>query len=117
MPARTLDWLALVMYALAAISGGMGGCAIAGHHVLRGRSMRLSYLLAYIIVGATFGVLALAYGITAGLSLDTLIGHSIMAGAAGSITLASTNLSARWMLKRLGIEIEVTVREKCNVDS
>ncbi len=114
MPEKTLEWVALVMYALAAISGGLGGCAIAGHHVLRGRSMRVSYLLAYFIVGATFGVLMLAYGaaFTDGMhSLDRLIGQSVIAGAAGSLTLASTNLSARWVLKRLGIEVVVTVRD------
>ncbi len=114
MPEKTLEWVALVMYALAAISGGLGGCAIAGHHVLRGRSMRVSYLLAYFIVGATFGVLMLAYGaaVTDGMyALDRLIGQSVLAGAAGSLTLASTNLSARWVLKRLGIEVVVTVRD------
>lgn len=118
MPERTLEWVALVMYALAAISGGLGGCAIAGHHVLRGRSMRISYLLAYFIVGATFGVLMLAYGaaFTDVHSIDRLIGQSVIAGAVGSLTLASTNLSARWVLKRLGIEVVVTVRDNRNAD-
>lgn len=110
---KSLDWLALIMYALAAVSGGLGGCAIAGHHVLRGHSMRISYLLAYGIVGATFGVLLLAYGAMFGVnnaSLHSMIGNAVLAGAAGSFALASTNISARWVLKRLGIEVLVTVR-------
>lgn len=110
---KSLDWLALIMYALAAVSGGLGGCAIAGHHVLRGHSMRISYLLAYAIVGATFGVLLLAYGALFGVnntSMHSLIGNAVLAGAAGSLALASTNISARWVLKRLGIEVLVTVR-------
>lgn len=113
MPEKTLEWLALLMYALAAISGGLGGCAVAGHHLLRGRSMRVSYVLAYAVVGMAFGLLALAYGSTFGVraeSLDALIGQSILAGAGGSLVLASTNISARWVLKRLGIEVLVTVR-------
>ncbi len=113
MPDKSLDWFALIMYALAAVSGGLGGCAIAGHHVLRGHSVRISYLLAYAIVGATFGVLLLAYGAFFGVntaSMDILIGHAVLAGAAGSLALASTNISARWVLKRLGIEVLVTVR-------
>lgn len=110
---KSLDWLALIMYALAAVSGGLGGCAIAGHHVLRGHSMRISYLLAYGIVGATFGVLILAYGAMFGVnntSMHSMIGNAVLAGAAGSFALASTNISARWILKRLGIEVLVTVR-------
>lgn len=110
---KSLDWLALIMYALAAVSGGLGGCAIAGHHVLRGHSMRISYLLAYGIVGATFGVLLLAYGAMFGVnntSMHSMIGNAVLAGAAGSFALASTNISARWVLKRLGIEVLVTVR-------
>jgi hypothetical protein len=113
MPDRSFDLFSLVMYALAAISGGIGGCAIAGHHVLRGQPMRLSYILAYAIVGSTFGILMLSYGALFGLaatSLDSLIGHSLLAGAAGSLVLASTNLTARMVLKRLGMEVLVTVR-------
>lgn len=110
---KPLEWLALLAYALAAISGGLGGCAIAGHHLLRGQSIRLSYVLAYGIVGMAFGILVLAYGSVFGVapnSIDSLIGQSLLAGAAGSLTLASTNLSARWVLKRLGIEVFVNVR-------
>lgn len=120
MMEKPIDWLALVMYALAAISGGLGGCAIAGHHVLRGRSMRVSYLLAYGIVGMAFGVLTLAFGAAfmgEAETLDRLIGQSVIAGAVGSLVLASTNLSARWVLKRFGIEVVVTVKDSRNADS
>lgn len=113
MPDKTLEWLTLMLYALAAVSGGLGGCAVAGHHILRGRSMRTSYALAYGIVGMVFGVLMLAYGSFFGVeaaSIDRLIGQSVLAGMVGSLALASTNLSARWVLKRLGIEVIVTVR-------
>lgn len=113
MPDRSLEFLALLMYALAAVSGGLGGAAIASHHLLRGRSMSISYALAYGMVGMVFGILALAYGSVFGVqpgSVDSIIGQSIIAGAAGSLVLASTNISARWVLKRLGIEVLVTVR-------
>lgn len=117
---KQIEWLTLALYALAAVSGGLGGCAVAGHHILRGRSMRASYALAYGIVGMVFGVLMLAYGSVFGAdaaSLDRLIGQSVLAGAAGSIALASTNLSARWVLKRLGIEVIVTVRRSDDKES
>jgi hypothetical protein len=101
------------MYALAAISGGLGGCAIASHSILRGATPRVSYVLAYGMIGVVFGMLTYAYGTLAGVdtaNIDSLIGASILAGASGSVTLASTNISARWVLKRLGIEVQVTVR-------
>ncbi len=115
MPDRIINQFITVMYALAAISGGLGGCAVAGQYVLRGGTARLSYMLAYIIIGVMFGVLVLAYGATFGVessSIDQVIGNSIIAGAAGSLSLASSNISARWVLKRLGIEVQVTVKRR-----
>lgn len=113
MPRGIIEWVTLIMYALAAISGGLGGGAVASHGVLRGQPPRSSYVVAYVIIGMMFGVLMLAYGSMFGAdtaSLDKLIGHAVLAGAVGSMLLASSNLSARWILKRLGIEIEVTIK-------
>ncbi len=115
MTERAIEWVVVVLYAIAAISGGLGGCAAAGHHVLRGQQPRISYVLAYGIIGMVFGVLVFAYGNTFGAdvsSLERLIGHSVLAGAIGSAVLASSNISARWVLKRLGIEVVVTVKRK-----
>lgn len=115
MPERVTEFVTLLMYTLAAISGGLGGCAVAGQQVLRGGRPRLSYVIAYATLGVMFGVLALAYGALIGMptqSMDAVIGNSIIAGAVGSIALASTNISARWILKKLGIEIEVTVHRR-----
>lgn len=114
MPEKVTAYVTLLMYALAAISGGLGGCAVAGHQVLRGITPRVSYVVAYATIGIMFGVLALAYGALIGInqSMDTVIGSSVLAGAVGSITLASTNISARWILRRLGIEVQVTVRKR-----
>lgn len=115
IPEKVTEYLALVSYAVAAISGGLGGCGVAAHQVLRGGKPRLSYVVAYGIIGIMFGVLALAYGTFIGVtgqSMDSIIGNSVLAGAVGSITLASTNISARWILKRLGIEVQVTVRRR-----
>lgn len=115
MPERILEQITILLYALAAISGGLGGCAIAAHDVLRGGKPRLSFLLAYGIIGAVFGVLGLAYGSWFGMNNETtdhIIGNSVLIGAMGSAVLASTNLSARWVLKRLGIEVEVSIKRR-----
>lgn len=115
MPDKVIEQLALLMYALAAISGGLGGCAMASSHVLRGKPARAAYILAYGMVGVVFGVLTLAWGANFGVdtrSIDSVIGNSILVGGAGSLALASTNISARWVLKRLGIEVEVSVKRR-----
>jgi hypothetical protein len=115
MTERIIEHVTLLMYALAAISGGLGGCAIASQEVLHGKKPRISFVAAYGIIGAVFGLLVLVYGSFFGVdsaSADAVVGNSILAGAVGSITLASTNLSARWVLKHLGIEVEVTVKRR-----
>ena len=115
MPERIIEHITVLLYALAAISGGLGGCAIAAHDVLRGGRPRLSFVMAYAIIGSVFGVLSLAYGSWFGVesrTTDHVIGNSVLIGAMGSAVLASTNLSARWVLKRLGVEIEVNIKRR-----
>lgn len=115
MPERIAEHLTMLLYAIAAISGGLGGCAAAGYQTLKGSRPRASFFLAYVSLGVLFGALTFAYGATFGIginSLDTLIGPSMLAGFGGSLSLASSNISARWLLHRLGVEVEVTVKRK-----
>ncbi len=113
MPSKITHEITLLMFVLAGISGGLGGCAMAQHQILRGVQPRLSYVFAYAIIGIFFGLLGLCYGAYFGgdhSSIEKLIGQSLLAGALGSVVLASSNISARWILKRLGVEVEVTLR-------
>ena len=115
MPERMIEHITTLMYALAAISGGLGGCAVAGHHILRGGTPRLSYVMAYGIIGVMFGVLVMAYGSAFGVettSVDQVVGNGVIAGVVGTVSLASSNISARWVLKRLGVEVIVTVKRR-----
>ena len=111
MPERYTNAIYL-LYALAAISGGLGGCTIAGQRLLTGKPMRFSFFIAYAVVGATFGLLFAAYGL---ILVDDhpskIIAPSILAGMAGSMLLGSVNWTARIILKHLGIEIQVTMRK------
>lgn len=101
-----------VLFAIAAISGGLGGCTIAGHRLLTGQNMRFSFFLAYAIIGAVFGLLFAAYGwVLADHHPSTIIGPAIIAGMSGAILLSVTNLTARFILKHLGIEVQVTMRK------
>lgn len=111
MPDRYTNAIYL-LYALAAISGGLGGCAIAGHKHLTGQKMRLSYFFAYALIGAVFGVLFAAYGLVITSQHPTeIIGPALLAGMVGSMSLGSMNWIARITLKHLGVEIQVTMRK------
>lgn len=106
----------LVFYALAAISGGLGGCAVTAHQFMReggaGRvQMRASWLLAYAIVGSVFGLLFAAYGtfFVRVNEVADIIGPSLISGIVGAAALGGLNMTARFILRRLGVEVIVTV--------
>ena len=105
--------LELLLYLIATIAGALGGCAAASHRLLRqGDDKFWMYLLAYSIIGTFFGVLSFAGHATigtpyAGIHEATLF--SLVYGFGGAVALAATNLSVKFILKRLGIEIDVRV--------
>ena len=105
----------IFMYALAAVAGGLGGCMAASNQLFQGRALRWSILMAYIICGMAMGLLIIAYtSVFFGEigAVDKIIGHSILAGLAGSTLLAGGHISVRWVLKKLGVEITLTARRK-----
>lgn len=111
IPEKT-SYAVYVLFALAAISGGLGGCTIASHKILTGNSMRVSYLMAYSIIGAAFGVIFASYGwILSDAHPSEIIGPSLLAGMVGSAALGGMNWTARFILKHLGVEIQVTMRK------
>lgn len=113
MPPRLSDYGLTFLYALAAISGLAGGCMVAAHRVLNGRKMTLPFLAAYGFAGLVFGltgtiVLVLVTGWTPDAERSILIG--LVFGAAGAISLAGMHLSARFILRRFGIEVDVEIK-------
>lgn len=112
MPEKNISNVIFILYCIAAVSGGVGGCAVAAHQLIGGKqSIRLSFFLAYAIIGAAFGLLTAAYGaFLVDDHITDIIGPSLIAGAAASIFLSGMNVTARFILKRLGMEIVVTVR-------
>ena len=112
MPQRIETWLA-ILYAVAAISGAAGGCMVAAHRVLRGRSVTGVFGAAYAFVGCVFaltGTIALVVFAGLTLSLERAILVGVVFGLVGAVSLASMHLSARFVFRRLGMEVDVTVR-------
>lgn len=115
MPEKQLDMLSLLLYAIVAASGALGACATASASLLRRRQMALPMFMAYVLIGVVFSMLALAFGSALGVqmtTIDEVIGKGLIVGSVSSATLAGCNLSMRWWLKRLGVEIEVSVRRR-----
>lgn len=101
-----------LLFALAAISGGLGGCSIASHRLITGRKMRLSFFLAYGIVGAAFGILFCAFGwVVSDSHPSQIIGPSLASGMVGALCLGSVNWTARIILKHFGVEVVVTMKK------
>lgn len=114
MPERIQEHTIFILYCLAAISGGLGGCTVAAHHLLQGkRSMRASFFFAYLVIGVAFGTVTAACGFFAGGENYTdIVAPALIAGAVGSLLLGTMNLGARIILKYLGVEVVVTVRRE-----
>lgn len=108
------DLLIAVLYAVAAISGGLGGCAAASHYLTHTRYHRLPFIIAYILLGIVFGVVTFAVMLVYGYdpqNIHYVVLWSLVGGSAGSIALASANFTARLIFQKLGIELQVTVRK------
>ena len=120
MDSKMGDFIVLLAYALAGISGAVGGCGAAGVHLLHPPNklvLRLTHLVAYAIIGFIAGVMFAAYGLTFRADINALsqvVPGAIMAGFGITLALASTNFSTRWILRRFGIEVELTVRRTEN---
>jgi uncharacterized YccA/Bax inhibitor family protein len=106
------DWYPIILYAIAAVTGMIGGCAAGGHQLLRGKQLKVAVFIAYGIVGLFLGLLFLAYAnyTAVDMTFDKLIGSCLLSGFAGSVVLASTNFTARWVLRRLGIEVTLDIK-------
>jgi hypothetical protein len=103
-----------LMYALVAISGATGGCIVAAHQVLRGRSLTLILIWAYALIGFAFGVAGMAALLLLTVfepSLEKLLFVGLGFGIFGAVTLAGANLSAKLIMRRLGVEIDVSVKK------
>ncbi len=113
MQDRLIDGATAILYAIAAISGGLGGCMVAAHKVLRGRSVTAVLVVAYLFAGAIFGLAGViglrifAFWVP---TVETTILAGLMFGVIGAGALMGMNLSARFIMRRFGIEVDVQVR-------
>lgn len=115
MPHRLIDPGLLVLYAIAAISGGLGGAIAGAYYATHSNKPRVAMLAAYFILGVVFGAVTLMVSIFihhTPADMNTLSLEALVGGLAGAITLASANFTARLIFRYLGIEIQFTARQR-----
>lgn len=113
IPEAFVDRMLLVLYAISAVSGGLGGCAAAAWYIGKHPKPRWAMIAAYIILGVVFGVITLgiSFFVNDGpKDLNVLALETIVGGASGAIALLSANLTARLIFRKLGVEVQLTVR-------
>lgn len=128
------SWSELALYVGVLVAGGLGGCSGAFHEYLTQIKGNISQaesvfvrLLPYGVVGATAGIVALALlelGVLGSVIQVGTFGDSILfgvvVGVSSGAALASTNLSIRFVLKkvfnyRIGFFIERVPDEEKNL--
>lgn len=103
-----------ILYAIATIAGALGGCAAGMHYYANAKTARAAFILAYVILGGIFGVVFFAGASVLNFSVASiheLVLYSLVAGSAGSVMLFSANWTVKAIFKRLGVEVEVTLRK------
>lgn len=102
-----------VLYAMAAVFGLVGGCAVGIQEVVRG-ARRAAFVFAYATIGAVAGVGFMAvtsiFNIWAATTIHQHILYSMIVGGAVALTVFSANASVKVIFQRLGIEVQFTTR-------
>lgn len=111
--ALVVDGGLAILYAVAAVSGALGGCTVSCYYITHDKTPRWAFAVVYIIIGLIFGALTFA-GLEA---IDHPFGsahHIVLYSAAGgtiaAVVMASLNLTVKMIFKHLGIELQVTLR-------
>lgn len=104
----------------AIITGGFSGCVAFAWHARTRREALAAYAIAYSITGAFGALMTLA---AAGVLVPLLvIGWNelfLISGAAGltaALALAGANLSMRFILRQIGLEVQINVSRKTRGD-
>ncbi len=111
----------LIIYAVAAITGALGGCAAGAHVFLSRKGFRMAFVIAYAVIGAatSVGVAgAIMWHIGQPVSelseaaLHQIITSSMIGGALGSLALSLLHMASKVVLRWRGIEIELVARRQ-----
>lgn len=110
---RSSEVVVGLMFVVAAIAGSSGACLVIANKIMHGRMLPVMVAAAYAIVGAVMGVAFIAYVFVFWndqFEIAEVVLYSMIAGGIGSLALAATNLTSRFIMRRLGIEVDISVK-------
>lgn len=100
-----------VIYALSAITGGLGGCAVWAFSISRAKK-RTVFLMAYLILGFISGLaVAAVFGIVRQWTLHQVILYSLLSGIVVTIVAFGINFGAGVTLRYKNFEAKFTLRQ------
>jgi len=114
MSEKILTFIDLITYALAAISGGLGGCASAAYlqsRLISQKEIRAAFFVAYGIIGVAIGILVagLAFVFFEQATIHKVITSSLLAGIVSPVILAVVHSYTRWRLEKHGKRYTFTI--------
>jgi len=120
MPDR---FLTAYLYVLAALSGALGGCGVAGYRVLSGRERFVVWGAAYSTIGAVIGVASLAAHVLVSLILgadvvpyptgDSAFALGLSTAVFGGALLIIVNWTVTLSMRVKGMTLQLTI---CRAD-
>lgn len=102
----------LIVYALAALSGGLGGCVVWSYYT-KTHTRITAFVLAYAIMGLVFGLVAAAVMsiFVREVSIHELLLYSLFAGFGGTAAIFGVNWGAGVAFRWKHFEVKFTVRK------
>lgn len=105
------------VYAVAAVSGALGGCSAAAmHRVVGKKKMTWSLVAAYAFMGFSLGIMMMTLDrVFFGATIEDsphFIEYAFLSGLAGTLLLVFHNIAARIVLEKFGIKITLSVGEE-----
>lgn len=101
----------LVVYALAAIAGGLGGCVVWSYYTQKSKRAA-AFVFAYAIIGLVFGLVAGSVMLMMKTwTLPEVILYSLATGFGGTMAVFGLNWGAGMAFRWRNFEVKFTVRK------
>lgn len=114
LPDSVEDMEQAIKLLVAVVAGAAGGGLIISHQIMRHKVVPAIVIVAYMIVGAVLATAMAAYMYTFGntdMALPEVVLYGIVSGAMGSVALGLTGITMKFFLRRLGLELDVTIKQ------
>ena len=110
-----LNFKEFLPFLIAIVNGALGGCVASIHKSRSKREIVFAFAIAYAITGIFGAIMTLAFVLLTYPQYAETVGQvMLITGFAGMVTpcaLAISNVSAKFIFRQLGLEIEINVKK------